>query len=458
MSLTIKERNLCDLIDPDVALAITHIDWDAGPLVKAVLDQFPNVNSLDCSNNDFRLEERQQLQPYQSYLLRLFGIYIPISIIRLYLPAFIGCYLTIPSLQPVNCFSACAHIKRLDLSKSSISSLKEIGVCLELEDLDCSNCYLKSLEGISLCLNLKRLVCRSNFIWSLEPLRGCSSLEVLDCSECSIHSLAGIEYTPKLLELYCSDNNLHRSQLKGLECTSNLVRLYCNGCRIRTFENLCLCLNLRILHCSHGVLKYLDGIQGCLGLTDLYINSNKVVSIEQLAGLHRLERLNISGNKIAKLDRLTHLGSLRYLQVHNNPIVTQTQQVLHFLDMFKQGGYRKTASVTPSTDIRQSVQNLLTDAEPEFSFDMLTSSGMSESVVMLLMEYCHDPTVHPCLLTYQELLAYVWQRIECSMYKPALIKLLGEMIVDQCMYEPAVRFNQTVSVLVGYYPDITLED
>ncbi|CAH6420578.1 Hypothetical protein MVR_LOCUS169 [uncultured virus] len=106
----------------------------------------------------------------------------------------------------------------------------------------------------------------------------------------------------------------------------------------------------------------------------------------------------------------------------------------------------------------ESVQRLLTDPKPEFSIEMIIDSGLDERAIRLIVEYCGDMTVHSVhLLAYQELLAYVWARICRSEYKDELIKILGEQITDSECKCFTGRFNRTLSVLVGFYPDIIIE-
>ncbi|CAH6421591.1 Hypothetical protein MVR_LOCUS287 [uncultured virus] len=101
---------------------------------------------------------------------------------------------------------------------------------------------------------------------------------------------------------------------------------------------------------------------------------------------------------------------------------------------------------------------LLLDPKPTFSIDSVITSGMSETAVRLLIEYCDDDTVHSRhLLTYTELLAYVWQRIEGSEHRTELIKILNDQILDANCKCFTGRFNRTLSVLAGFFDDIVIE-
>ena len=55
-----------------------------------------------------------------------------------------------------------------------------------------------------------------------------------------------------------------------------------------------------------------------------------------------------------------------------------------------------------------------------------------------------------------ELLSYVWKRIEKSIDKAELLKILEEQIIDSECECFTGRFNRTLSVLVGFYSDIKI--
>ncbi|CAH6420542.1 Hypothetical protein MVR_LOCUS157 [uncultured virus] len=106
----------------------------------------------------------------------------------------------------------------------------------------------------------------------------------------------------------------------------------------------------------------------------------------------------------------------------------------------------------------ESVQNLLKDPKPEFSVEMIVESGMDERAIRLLLEYCDDESIHSAhLLSFKELLSYVWARISKSEHTTELIRILAEQMCDSECKCFTGRINRLVSVLVGFYPDITIE-
>ena len=60
------------------------------------------------------------------------------------------------------------------------------------------------------------------------------------------------------------------------------------------------------------------------------------------------------------------------------------------------------------------------------------------------------------MITFSELLDYVWQCIEKSENQEEMIKILDEQIQDaECMCFTG-RFNRTLSVLQGFYDDVNI--
>ncbi|CAH6420554.1 Hypothetical protein MVR_LOCUS163 [uncultured virus] len=89
---------------------------------------------------------------------------------------------------------------------------------------------------------------------------------------------------------------------------------------------------------------------------------------------------------------------------------------------------------------------------------MVVESGMDERAIRLLLEYCDDESVHSAhLLSFKELLGYVWTRICRSEHKAELIKILGEQMCDSECKCFTGRINRLVSVLAGFDSDIVIE-
>jgi hypothetical protein len=128
------------------------------------------------------------------------------------------------------------------------------------------------------------------------------------------------------------------------------------------------------------------------------------------------------------------------LDYFNNPLSLQSIQVQRFLDrlniinpknsIYKDG--QNVHDVTIQKTVCESLQSLLRDPKPLFTIDDIIESDLSLNIKESLIEYCQDGSVHSIhLITYGELLGYVWQRVNKSEFKEELFRILEEQIASQ---------------------------
>lgn len=331
-----------------------------------------------------------------------------------------------------------------------------------LVKLDCSR-QLISLEGIEYCPKLRRLNCSFGKLVSLVGIEHCQQLEWLECSNNRLISLTGIEGCPQLRDIDCSNNFL--VSIAGLEQCIRLSRLDCYNNNLVSLISLKNCLQLHELECSGNQIASLAGIDGCAELWKLDCSGNQLVSLKGVECCPKLEELYFCQNQIVSLEQLVYLRYLRDFDHEGNPLDVQSIQVQRFFDRRD----RCSASKSIYSDAQNvhdmhiqktvcdSVQKLLADPKPEFSIDTVINSSLGKHAIELLVEYCTDGTVHSVhLLTYQELLGYVWNRIVQSEHQDELFRILEEQITDSECKCFTGRFNRTLSVLVGFYEDIVI--
>ena len=397
---------------------ITKIEWCAGPLRISVLRNFPNLKRLSCWGND---------------------------------------------LNTLKGIEVCTQLRYLNCCNNKLKSLKGIEG-LAITELHCADNLLQTLD----CLpteHLRTLFCGKNSLESLEGISLCTNLSKLGCYQCSLRSLAGIESLSKLIYIDCDYNELE--SLSQVASCINLEVLYCRTNRLTTLEGIEACTSLQALYCQHNRLTSLTGIESCIQLQSIACHNNDLTSLSPIA----------------------YLRDLRSIEYRNNAIVIQTPQIQRILDRIQANRdssiYADNQNVHDShvqKSVCDSVRNLLSDTKPTFSIEhVIESGGMrsacadrraddTESVVTrsmgsgldtravrLLLEYCADETVHSIHnLTYAELLMYVWARICRSEHKAELLTILAEQLTDSECKCFTGRFNRTLSVLVGFYPDITI--
>jgi hypothetical protein len=313
-------------------------------------------------------------------------------------------------------------------------------VDINLQKLDCSYRRMTSLEPLINCINLRILYCNDCSLKSLNPLSNCINLEILNCNFNQIISLEPL-----------------------INCT-NIQELNCNCNQIISLDSLANCRDLQKLDCHNNKIKSLNPLIGCTKLQKLECDGNRITSLDPLINCINLQRLYCQHNQITSLECLVYLKHLYSLKFYDNPLAVQSIQVQRFIERF---GYKKNNSVyhdkqnvhdiTIQKTVCDSLQSLLRDSKPLFSVDDIIASKLNLMTKESLIEYCQDDSVHSIhLITYAELLGYVWQRIINSNYKEELFKILEEQIAESECKCFTGRFNRTLSVLVGFYDDIKI--
>ena len=378
-------------------LHVHKLIWKTGLIDQSVLRSFPNLREFVCWNQ------------------------------------------RLTTLEWLVCFP---ELRVLNVNYNCISSLKGIEHCPKLEQLCCGNNRLTSLAGTETLSNLRDLDCQSNSLDTLEEIEGCPLLERLSCSGNKL-TIVVMRSWPLLHTLICFRN------------------------RLTTLEGIDMCTQLQVIHCYYNKLATLRGINNCLSLRELYCNNNNLVDLRGLENCLQLGTLDCSSNQITRLDQLVYLRHLRDISYSSNPLELQTAQVQRRLGRHNQTVNRSSSIYADRQNVHdihiqktvcESIQRLLLDPKPEFSIEGILGSDLNQHTKQRLVEYCSDETVHSQhLLTYAELLSYVWARIDRSEHKDELVKILEEQIQDaECMCFTG-RFNRTLSVLVGFYEDIVIE-
>ena len=244
----------------------------------------------------------------------------------------------------------------------------------------------------------------------------------------------------------------------------NLQVLECNGNKITTLEPISNCHNLQKLYCCCNRITTLEPLSNCHNLQELGCHHNQITTLKPISNCRNLQVLRCGHNQITTLEPLIYLRRLRYLNYSLNPLEIQTVQIERLLNRINANHnssiYNDNQNVHDVTIQRtacDSLQALLRDPKPMFSIENIINSNLSKTTIESLVEYCQDNSIHSIhLITYQELLGYVWQRITNSVYQSELLKILEEQIIDSECKCFTGRFNRTLSVLVGFFDDIKI--
>lgn len=466
MLVTINRGNIDRYRSGEVDPAVTDLCWCVGSFDAGVLCLFPNLLNLVCSLND---------------MATLDGIEVCTKLVRL---SCLGCGLVsiealrlCANLQVLLCgdnklrslagIEGCTQLQELYCHRSMISSLKHLSQCSMLRVLVCRDNNLESLDGVQNCKQLRNIRCSFNRLTTLNHINSCVRLKYLDCCNNQLRSI-DIEGCTRLRKLECFDDDLVMSRIRCTPLLKTLV--FSNGMFNRkgtmtTLEGIQRFRHLEKLDCGGHLLTSLAGIETLTHLRKLDCIDNKLTTLAGIELCHNLRELSCDRNQLESMEEIVYLRHLTTISFRINPILTQSLQVVRFLDRL--WNVNRSSSVymdrqnVHDTHVQKtvcdSIQRLLTDAKPTFRIESVLESNLSDHTKQRLVEYCEDMTVHSVhLLTYAELLAHIWARITRSEYRDELVRILDEQIQDaECMCFTG-RFNRTLSVLVGFYDDIVI--
>lgn len=414
---------------------VTGIEWDAGTRLEGYfLRRFPNLEMLSCR----------------------------------------GC-----GLLSLRAIKGLTKLKVLDCSNNKLVSLEAIRG-LNLRILRCSNNGITRLDGIQSCTDLEVLDCSSNRLHSLVEESGCQRLRELLCSSNRLRSIQGIKYFPNLVKVDCGSNPLQ--SIAAPQVSPSVTELHCSSSGLLSLEGIGDYVGLEVLRCRDNRLTSLAGIEACTRLRDLNCAQNALTAIDSIITLSNLRSFACEFNQIASLDPIVYLKRLNYFQYSNNPLEIQSVRCQRYIARYQTAQYpgryggvyahhsestvydngQNVHDVHIQQSVCRSLSSLLTDPNPTFTSaylqTMIMRTNMSDQVKQLLTRYCADKSMHSVhMINYEELLGYVWNRITGSEHSTELFKILSQLILDSDGKCFTGRFNRTLSVLVGFYPDIKIE-
>ena len=111
---------------------------------------------------------------------------------------------------------------------------------------------------------------------------------------------------------------------------------------------------------------------------------------------------------------------------------------------------------------RNSLNNIFKDKElldlPIIKQQILKNCILTEKTKREILNYCDDKTTHfSYLITYSDLLIYVWSRIIASTNADEILAVLNQEISDGLCMCFTGRLTRLLNTLVGFYSDIELQ-
>jgi Leucine-rich repeat (LRR) protein len=198
---------------------------------------------------------------------------------------------------------------------------------------------------------------------------------------------------------------------------------------------------LQELNCSENNIEDLNHIQNLINLRKLSCSNNNLTTLNEIQNLTNLQELYCSHNNLTNLNDLQNLNRLIYCNYSNNPIEHIPPNITRMLDVINNGQniYRDTQNVHNhhiQESIRQSIFNIL-QTKPTITNPnqlIINDQILTEQTKQLLFEYTTCQDVHTGLnITFEELLLYVFDRIEQNKDKDEIKRVLNiEMDESVC--------------------------
>ena len=349
-------------------------------------------------------------------------------------------------------------------------SLDKLYKFINLEELHICNNNITTIYGLNKLVNLQYLNLDNNQIKEIKGLDNLVNLRKLKLSSNKITEIKGLDNLVNLEELQLNYNQI--TEIKGLDNLVNLNELCLHYNQITEIKKLDHLINLQTLSICANKITKIKGLDNLVQLNRLYLHYNQITEIKGLTTLASLQILYLNSNQIKELPLfLCNLINISYIFYYNNPIEYIPLPVQRWLD-------RLNNRFTPSNMVyndkqnihnhhiqnsfRTSLNNIFKDKQ---LLDLITiKQQILENNVLLeqtkreILNYCDDSMEHTSLLiTYSDLLIYVWSRITFSDNKDEILQVLNQEINDGLCMCFTGRLTRLLNTLVGFYDDIELQ-
>ena len=269
---------------------------------------------------------------------------------------------------------------------------------------------------------------------------------------------------------YLSNNKI--TEIKGLANLVNLQQLYLHHNKITKIKEVDNLVNLQYLNLYNNKITEIKGLDNLVNLLKLQLHNNQITEIKGLDNLVNLQFVDLYNNQITELPlSLCNLRNINNFYYTNNPIEYIPLPVERWLDRFNRRVtdnnmvYKDSQNVHNhhiQNSFRNSLTNLLKD-KPTVTLDIIKQQIIDNNILTEqskreILNYCDDKTEHSTyLITYSDLLIYVWSRIIKSQNKNEILKVLNQEITDGLCMCFTGRMTRLLNTLVGFYDDIELQ-
>ena len=371
-----------------------------------------------------------------------------------------------------------------------ITEIKGLDKLTKITCLILNNNQITKMQGLSNLNNLKKLYLQYNKITEISDLNSIC-LQKLWLYNNQISEIKGLNTLVDLQDLKISSNQI--SEIKGIDNLINLDTLCLGGNQITEIKGLDNLTNLKTLNLNFNNITEIKGLDTLVKLEELGFYNNQITEIKGLDNLVNLKNLELTYNKITEIKGIDNLVNLEYLRLDNNQITELSLSLCNLRNLKWFTYYNNPIKYIPLPvqrllDLRErnltkknivyntqnvhnyhvqnrfyrSLENILRDKYlltiNVVKNDIINDEILTEQTKREILNYCDDTTCHASyLITYADLLVYVWSRIYRSVDKIELCKVLNQEIKDGlCMYFTG-RMTRLLNCLSGFYDDIELQ-
>ena len=384
------------------------------------------------------------------------------------------------------------NLQELYLGNNQITEIKGLDNLINLQDLYLSNNKITEIKGLDNLINLKKLILHHNKITEIKGLDNLINLQKIDLYSNKITEIKGLDNLINLQELDLGNNqiteikgldnlvnlqilNLSTNQIKEIKAIDNLVnlqQLYLSKNKITEIKAINNLVNLQVLHFYNNQITEIKAIDNLVNLQELHLVNNQITEIKGIINLVNLQKIYLSNNQIIEFPLiLCNLRNINTIYYSNNPIEYIPLPVQRWLDRIDNGITSNNMVYNDNQNIhnrniqnsfRNSLNNIFKDKQlldlAIIKHQILENSILTEQTKREILNYCDNSTEHTTfLITYSDLLIYVWSRIIASTNTDEILAVLNQEISDGLCMCFTGRLTRLLNTLVGFYDDIELQ-
>ncbi|ODV60459.1 leucine-rich repeat domain-containing protein [Ascoidea rubescens DSM 1968] len=266
------------------------------------------------------------------------------------------------------------NLKHFKMENNNFGRLETIQLNEKIKRMDLSKGEIKSIKNMLFPNNLTTLKLFQNKIKMFKNFNGCENLVQLNLKKNSISKIKNV------------------FKFNQLNALSNLEELYLNSNWIQDIESPKNMANLKILDLSgnrieKNNIKQIENLDQMVNLSWLNLSCNEIEIIENLDQMKKLKRLNLSNNKIRKIENLVQMLNLTWLDLSSNNI-TKIENLNHIENLkifsLSESKIKKIHSELCASPISSTFQAIFMQKsldEREFEMNQIFKTNIKEILI-----------------------------------------------------------------------------